>query len=50
MRSRTAFGAEELYRVGRVRDPFGDLWWIRTHPEDVTEEEMGRPAFSEVMA
>ena len=28
--------------VGRVRDPFGNLWWIQTHIEDVDEEEMGR--------
>src|SRR5690349_10723531 len=22
-------------RVGRVRDPFGNIWWIQTHVEDV---------------
>ncbi|MFB4320223.1 VOC family protein [Actinomadura sp. 21ATH] len=26
--------------VGRVRDPFGNLWWIQTRIEDVTEEEL----------
>jgi len=31
-------------RVGRVRDPFGNLWWIQTHVEDVSFEEMGRRA------
>ncbi|WTW98701.1 VOC family protein [Streptomycetaceae bacterium NBC_01309] len=40
--------------VGRVRDPFGNLWWIQTHIEDVTAEEAGRrltdPAFTEAMA
>jgi uncharacterized glyoxalase superfamily protein PhnB len=29
-------------RVGRVRDPFGNLWWIMTRIEDVDEEEIGR--------
>jgi PhnB protein len=28
--------------VGRVRDPFGNVWWIQTHIEDVTPEEMER--------
>ncbi|MEJ3651750.1 VOC family protein [Actinomycetes bacterium KLBMP 9759] len=27
-------------RVGRVRDPFGNLWWIQTRVENVTEDEM----------
>jgi uncharacterized glyoxalase superfamily protein PhnB len=26
-------------RVGRVRDPFGNVWWIQTHLEDVSPEE-----------
>ncbi|MFI2350943.1 hypothetical protein ACH492_28765 [Streptomyces sp. NPDC019443] len=38
---------------GRVRDPFGNLYWIQTHIEDVTEEEMerrlGDPAFTKAM-
>jgi hypothetical protein len=29
-------------RVGRVRDPAGNLWWIQTHVEDVEPQEMGR--------
>lgn len=29
-------------RIGRVRDPFGNLWWIMTRVEDVPEEEMWR--------
>jgi PhnB protein len=29
-------------RVGRVRDPFGNLWWIQTRIEDVSLEEMER--------
>jgi uncharacterized glyoxalase superfamily protein PhnB len=31
-------------RVGRVRDPFGNLWWIQTRIEDVDLEEMARRA------
>ena len=27
-------------RVGRVRDPFGNIWWLQTHIEDVSPEEM----------
>lgn len=27
-------------RVGRVRDPFGNIWWIQSHLEDVSEKEM----------
>jgi PhnB protein len=29
-------------RVGCVRDPLGNLWWIMTHQEDVDQEEMAR--------
>jgi PhnB protein len=29
-------------RVGRVRDLFGNLWWIQTRIEDVSLEEMER--------
>ena len=29
-------------RVGRVRDPFGNLWWLQTRVEDLTEEEMNQ--------
>lgn len=31
-------------RVGRVRDPFGNLWWIQTRLEDLDEAEMLRRA------
>ncbi len=26
-------------RTGRVRDPFGNIWWIQTHIRDVSPEE-----------
>jgi PhnB protein len=29
-------------RVGRVRDPFGNIWWIQTHREDVDANELER--------
>ena len=29
-------------RSGIVRDPNGNTWWIATHVEDVSDEEMGR--------
>ena len=29
-------------RAGRVRDPFGNIWWIQTHLKDVTPEETAR--------
>jgi uncharacterized glyoxalase superfamily protein PhnB len=29
-------------RVGRVRDPFGNIWWIQTHVEDVDAAELQR--------
>ncbi|GHO55886.1 VOC family protein [Ktedonobacter robiniae] len=31
-------------RVGRVRDPFGNLWWIQTRLENLTFEEMTKRA------
>ena len=41
-------------RVGRVRDPFGNLWWLQTRVEEVSAEEMQRrwadPKWSEAMA
>jgi uncharacterized glyoxalase superfamily protein PhnB len=41
-------------RVGRVRDPLGNLWWIQAHIEDLTPQEMERrlrdPAFTKAMA
>jgi uncharacterized glyoxalase superfamily protein PhnB len=40
-------------RVGRVRDPLGNLWWIQTHIEDVSPAEMerrlGDPVFINAM-
>ncbi|WP_219500018.1 VOC family protein [Nonomuraea ceibae] len=39
--------------VGRVRDPYGNLWWIQTRIEDVTAEELERrwsdPGFAAAM-
>jgi PhnB protein len=29
-------------RVGRVRDPLGNLWWIQARVEEVDDAEMGR--------
>jgi len=41
-------------RVGRVRDPLGNLWWLQTRVEDVSPKEMerrlGDPKWAEVMA
>jgi PhnB protein len=31
-------------RTGMIEDPFGHVWSIQTHIEDVTPEEMGRRA------
>ncbi|MFI7636703.1 VOC family protein [Nonomuraea sp. NPDC049400] len=40
-------------RVGRVRDPFGNLWWIQSRVEEVSPEEMERrmsdPVFTKAM-
>ena len=40
-------------RVGRVRDPYGNLWWIQTRIADLTLEEMAQraaePRFIEAM-
>ncbi|WP_262849786.1 VOC family protein [Mumia quercus] len=45
-----AFGS----RGGRVRDPFGNIWWLASHLEDLTPEEMERrlaePAYQQQMA
>ncbi|MFL1380740.1 VOC family protein [Nocardiopsis protaetiae] len=27
-------------RGGRVRDPFGNIWWVTAHIEDVTEDQL----------
>lgn len=29
-------------QVGRVRDPFGNVWWIQARVEEVSEREMAR--------
>lgn len=36
--------ADQFYgdRAGGVKDPAGNQWWISTHKEDVTPEEMKR--------
>ena len=31
-------------RMGGVRDPFGNSWWVATHIEDVSDEEIERRA------
>jgi PhnB protein len=40
-------------RVGRVRDPLGNLWWIQERMEEPTPEEMARrlqdPKFTQAM-
>jgi uncharacterized glyoxalase superfamily protein PhnB len=40
-------------RVGRVRDPLGNVWWIQAHIEDVSPQEMEErltdPAFAKAM-
>jgi len=36
-------------RAGAVRDPFGNVWWIGTHVEDVSAEELER-RMQEMMA
>ena len=30
-------------RVGRIRDPVGNIWWIQTHVADLGPAEMGKP-------
>ncbi|MEU2624739.1 VOC family protein [Streptomyces sp. NPDC007157] len=40
-------------RGGRVKDPFGNIWWVVAHVEDVSEDEMWRrlrdPGYAEAM-
>ncbi len=40
-------------KVGRVRDPFGNVWWLQQRVENVSEEEIGKrwsdPKWSEAM-
>lgn len=41
-------------RVGRIRDPFGNVWWLQERVEVPSEEELGRrwsdPAWGAAMA
>ena len=41
-------------RGGRIRDPFGNIWWLASHVEDVMPEEMAarlaEPAYQQQMA
>ncbi len=38
-------------RVGRVRDPLGNIWWIQAHVEDVDPADLARrPADAAAMA
>jgi PhnB protein len=37
-------------RVGRVRDPKGNVWWIQTHVRDVSLERMQSPTPAEQQA
>ena len=43
--------ADQLWgdRAGKLRDPFGHVWMIMTHQEDVTPEEM-QSRFEALMA
>ncbi|MFO0947804.1 MAG: VOC family protein [Planctomycetota bacterium] len=50
-----AAGASTIYaprtefygdRVAGIQDPFGNTWWISTHVEDVSEEEIHRRAMA----
>jgi hypothetical protein len=34
-------------RVGRLRDPKGNLWWIQTHVKDVTPEQLEHPTHAQ---
>lgn len=40
-------------RGGRIKDPFGNIWWVVGHVEDVPEAEMWRrlqePVYAEAM-
>ncbi|KIF70429.1 glyoxalase [Streptomyces sp. AcH 505] len=40
-------------RGGRIKDPFGNIWWVVSHVEDVSEDEMWQrlqdPAYAETM-
>ncbi|NEA61674.1 VOC family protein [Streptomyces sp. SID12488] len=44
-----AFG----HRGGRIKDPFGNIWWVVSHVEDVAEEDMWKrlhdPVYADAM-
>ena len=42
--------ADQFYgdRNAGVRDPVGNLWWIATHKEDVSPQEMARRAAAQM--
>lgn len=42
--------ADQFYgdRVGGVTDPFGHAWWLSTHKEDLSPEEMKKRAAAAV--
>lgn len=44
--------SDEFYgdRTGGVQGPFGNQWWLATHVEDVSEEEMQRRMAEEASA
>lgn len=41
--------ADQFYgdRTGGVKDSFGNIWWIATHTEDMSPEELQRRAEAE---
>jgi uncharacterized glyoxalase superfamily protein PhnB len=40
-------------RGGRIKDPFGNIWWVVSRVEDVSEDEMwkrlGEPVYADAM-
>ncbi|SRR5712691_9964760 len=42
--------ADQFYgdRNAGVKDPVGNLWWIATHKEDVSQDEMARRAAAQM--
>jgi hypothetical protein len=36
-------------RVGRVRDPHGNIWWLQTHVADIPVAHMSDPVTSKAM-
>ena len=51
--AKAAFPVEDKFwgdRYGAVTDPFGHMWGIATHKEDVSPEEMGKRAAASIEA